>query len=120
MEYVILSTGTSLTGAGYSLTIGRGVTGSGSAVCATNVYGRNSNATTAQNYRIRLESGSYTNFYLTGAGRTFSSTVTAKAILGSDYDRAREDDSKLSVAAGEGNIAALSAVSYLDSLKKEK
>ncbi len=104
VEYVILSTGTSLTGAGYSLTIGRGVTGSGSAVCATNVYGRNSNATTAQDYRIRLESGSYTNFYLTGEGRTFSSTVKAKAVLGSDYDRAREDNSKLSVAAGEGEI----------------
>ena len=103
LEYYIISGNTTtLNAGGYSVTVGRGVTASGT-YCAQNVYGRNSNATNL-NYRIRLESGSYQNFYLTGAGRTYSGVVTSKVIFGSDYDRAKEDNSKLSIAASEGNI----------------
>lgn len=85
---------------GYSLIIGRGCNSSR----ATNVYGKDSNATTALNYTIRIESGTYTNFYLTGTGRTYSSTVTAKCVLGCDYDRAAGANTNLYIAQSSGNI----------------
>ena len=103
LEYYIISGNTSsMNAGGRNITIGRGVEASGTYV-AQNVYGANANATTL-NYRLRLESGSYQNFYLTGQGRTYSGVVTAKAIFGSDYDRAKEDNSKLAIAASSGSI----------------
>gem|GEM_PF-2178445 len=103
VEYYIVNGNTSTMNAGGRfITIGRGVEASGTYV-AQNVYGANANATNL-NYRLRLESGNYQNFYLTGAGRTYSGVVSAKTILGSDYDRAKGDDSKLSIAASEGSI----------------
>ncbi len=100
--YIISGNNSSMNAGGRNITIGRGVEASGTYV-AQNVYGANANTTTL-NYRLRLESGSYQNFYLTGQGRTYSGVVTAKAIFGSDYDRAKEDNSKLAIAASAGSI----------------
>jgi hypothetical protein len=103
LEYYIISgNNSSMNAGGRNITIGRGVEASGTYV-AQNVYGADANAATL-NYRLRLESGSYQNFYLTGQGRTYSGVVTAKAIFGSDYDRAKEDNSKLAIAASAGSI----------------
>ena len=79
---------------GHNLTFGRGVTGT-----MSRVYGVHGASTSALNYTIRLESGTINNFWLTSnGGYTFGSTVTTKAILGCDYDRAKGDDAKLSIA----------------------
>lgn len=103
VEYYIINGNTSsMNAGGRNITIGRGVEASGTYV-AQNIYGANADGTTL-NYRLRLESGSYQNFYLTGQGRTYSGVVTAKAIFGSDYDRAKEDNSKLAIAASAGSI----------------
>lgn len=103
LEYYIISgNNSSMNAGGRNITIGRGVEASGTYV-AQNVYGADADAATL-NYRLRLESGSYQNFYLTGQGRTYSGVVTAKAIFGSDYDRAKEDNSKLAIAASAGSI----------------
>ena len=80
----------SFTGAGYDIIFGRGITGN-----QNNVYGRNSDASSALNYTIRVESGNWNNIYFAGSGRTYSSTVSVRGILGSDYDRAKSDDTKL-------------------------
>lgn len=80
----------SFTGAGYDIIFGRGITGN-----QNNVYGRNSDASSALNYTIRVESGNWNNIYFAGSGRTYSSTVSVRGILGSDYDRAKSDNSKL-------------------------
>ena len=105
IEYIILyNNNYSITGAGYNLTIGRGVSSYNSNGCATNIYGLNRNANTAVNYTLRVESGSYTNFYMTGRNRTFYNTVSAKGVLGCDYDRAVGNNSNLYIANGNGDI----------------
>ena len=105
IEYIILRNNNSeITGAGHNLTIGRGVSGYNNGICATTIYGRNSNSNSAVNYTLRIESGTYTDFYLTGSGRTFSSTVSAKCVLGCDYDRADDTNTNLYIANGSGNI----------------
>lgn len=104
IEYIILNNYNNdvINAAGNNLIYGRGVTASGT-ICATSFYGRNTDATNLD-YTLRLESGSFQNFYLTGASRTYSGIVSAKCVLGSDYDRAKADNTKLSIAASEGNI----------------
>ena len=108
--YVISGNNTTVTCNNNSLIIGRGVTPSGTYV-ANMIRGTENGYTGAMNYKIRLESGIYKYFYLvrgnTASNATqvdFTGTVTAKATFGSDYDRAKEDNSKLSIAASEGSI----------------
>ena len=108
-EFVVFRGGTynycqTITGNGYGIIMGRGITGYNSGICAGTIYGRNSDASSAVNYTLRIESGRYTNFYLTGESRTFSSTVSAKCVLGSDYDRATGVNTNLYIANGSGNI----------------
>lgn len=98
-EYVVFRGGNNycatLTGNGYDLIIGRGVTGYNNAAGATTIYGRNSNSNTALNYTLRIESGTWNNIYFAGSGRTYSSTVSIRGILGCDYDRATSNNSLL-------------------------
>ena len=93
-----------ISGNGHNLIFGRGVTPSGT-YCAAYITGPSS-ASSATAYTIRVESGVFENFYLASrGGGEFSNTLSAKAVLGSDYDRANnKDNSKLSIApSGSSN-----------------
>jgi hypothetical protein len=96
-ENVTLSAASyTLTTSGHDVIIGRGCT-------TTNigtVRGMSDGSTSAVDYTIRLESGTYGTFALIdNTARTFSSTVSTRAVFGSDYDRAKSDNNKLSIAA---------------------
>ena len=91
----------------HNLTIGRNVSGNNNGNAAATVKGHNTNGnnnspfSTNLSYTLCLESGTYGNFYLID---NYSSTVyyncriSVKGVLGSDYDRARNDNTKLHVA----------------------
>ena len=84
-----------LTADGHDLIVGRGCTGT-----VGTVRGLSGNTTGAIEYTIRLESGTFGTFnMIDGTTHTHSGTVSAITIFGSDYDRAKEDNSKLSIAA---------------------
>ena len=85
-----------LTTSGYDVIVGRGCTSTN----VGTVRGMSGGSSSAVNYTIRLESGTYGTFALIdNTARTFSSTVSTRAIFGSDYDRAKSDNAKLSIAA---------------------
>ena len=95
-----------ITAAGYNLIVGRGCTSTN----VGTVRGMSDGSTSAVNYTIRLESGTFGTFALIdNTARTFSSTISTRAVFGSDYDRAKSDNSKLSIAASStiygGNAA---------------
>ena len=96
-ENVTLSAGSyTLTASGYDLIVGRGCTSTN----VGTVRGMSDGSSSAVDYTIRLESGTYGTFALIdNTARTFSSTVSTKAVFGSDYDRAKSDNNKLSIAA---------------------
>ena len=96
-ENVTLSAGSyTLTSSGYNVIVGRGCTSTN----VGTVRGMSGGSNSAVDYTIRLESGTYGTFALIdNTARTFSSTVSTKAVFGSDYDRAKTDNGKLSIAA---------------------
>jgi hypothetical protein len=78
----------------HDLIVGRGVTGT-----VSRVYGIEGGSSSALDFTIRLESGTFNNLWLTDNGaESFSSTVSVRAVLGCDYDRAKPDNDKLSIA----------------------
>lgn len=96
-ENVTLSAASyTLTTSGYDVIIGRGCTSTNIGT----VRGLSANQTNAVDYTIRLESGTYGTFALIdNTARTFSNTVSTRAVFGSDYDRAKSDNGKLGIAA---------------------
>ncbi len=95
-----------LTTSGYDVIIGRGCTSTN----VGTVRGISGGSSSAVDYTIRLESGTFGTFALIdNTAGTFSSTVSTRAVFGSDYDRAKSDNSKLSIAASStiygGNAA---------------
>ena len=90
IEYVILRNYNSSTinAAGYNFTIGRGVSGYNDGVCAATFNGLS--ATKTSNFKLRIESGTYTDFYFMGTNSMTSGLLTAT--LGCDYDRANNND----------------------------
>lgn len=95
-----------LTAAGHNLIIGRGCTGT-----INHVRGMEGGSSDILNYSIRLESGEYKYFYLVRGSTSnqssqavYSNKVTAKSVFGCDYDRAKEDNSHLSISSSSGNI----------------
>ena len=85
----------------HSLIIGRGVTAY-STNCASVVQGLSQGTSSNLDYTIRIESGSFIDLScLNGVYDSYNSitcsgsTVHVNTILGSDYDRAKNDDSKL-------------------------
>ena len=87
--------GNTMTAAGFNLIVGRGCSGT-----VGTVRGLSGNQSNAVKYTICLESGTYGTFALIdNTARTFSSTVSTRAVFGSDYDRAKSDNEKLSIAA---------------------
>lgn len=95
IEYIILRNNNSTVNAnGKNFTIGRGVSGYNGGLCATNLYGLNGNNTTS--FRFNFASGRFTNLYFCGNGRTMSAGVLT-SVIGCDYDRAMDDNSKLKI-----------------------
>ena len=86
---------------GHNLVVGRGVTPT-SGFCATNVYGYNTTSDNTANVAVntRIESGVFAYVRLLNAGdeetHLISGTTTVNATLGSDYDRAKNNNSLLS------------------------
>ena len=77
-----------------NLTVGRGVSGT-----VTNLYGLNGNYTSGNGFTLRIESGTYANLYfMNNTANTQMTSGKLVAVLGSDYDRANnEDNSNLRV-----------------------
>ena len=106
-----------MTAAGHDLIIGRGVTAY-STRCATMVRGIGAATSESLDYTIRIESGTFRDLScLKGTwnedntGITCSgSSVHVNTILGSDYDRAKKDNAKLSFNANDTDIEFGSAV----------
>ena len=83
---------------GHNLTIGRSVTPYDD-YCARYINGLNAGITSSTNFTMRIESGIWGNFNLTAHYRmSHSNTLSIHGVIGSDYDRAEEDNTKLSLA----------------------
>ena len=94
IEYIILNNDNNRTisANGKYFVLGRGVEASGT-ICANTIQGLSSNNTTS--FRFRMESGSCNNLYFMGTNGQTSGVLTA--ILGSDYDRAKNDNTHIRV-----------------------
>ena len=68
--------------AGHDLIIDRGCSGT-----IDYLYGLSANTTTS--FRMRIESGSYTDLYFLGQGKNFTNDAVLTTTLGCDYDRAQ-------------------------------
>ena len=118
-EYQGTTTGpssiTSMVAKGNNLIIGRGVKPINTA-CATNLIGVKEGTDSSIHYTIRLESGVFGNFdMLTNANdATFGNTVSVKAVMGCDYDRASNNNDNLSVAPN-GKLYGSSSTAYFSS-----
>lgn len=88
-------------GDSYNLTIGRGVA-NGNNNLATSVYGDYSPNSVRTPFTLRIESGKYSSdlyvFYAGGNTKYNNTACIATFILGSDYDRAKNDNSKLNIS----------------------
>lgn len=88
-------------GDSYNLTIGRGVA-NGNNNLATSVYGDYSPNSVRTPFTLRIESGKYSSdlyvFYAGGYTKYNNTACIATFILGSDYDRAKNDNSKLTIS----------------------
>lgn len=96
IEYIILrnNNNSTISGEGYNLVIGRGVSGYDNGVCANIVRGISANST--KSFSFRIESGRYNNLYFMGSVGVTTGHMTA--IMGCDYDRANnKDNSKLKI-----------------------
>ena len=102
-----------LNGNNHSVHIGRGVSNGNSNVVST-VYGYNGASGNSVNaFTLRIESGRYTDVFLfnnssstgVGAARTWN------MLFGSDYDRANNDNSKLTITG----VAQISKYTYCSS-----
>ncbi len=92
-----------MTAAGHDLIIGRGVTARNN-YCASTIRGIGAATDNSLDYTLRIESGSYQDLAcLRGTWDAHTSTtcgspsVHVNAILGSDYDRAKNNNSSLSI-----------------------
>lgn len=94
IENIRFSGNNTLNANGHNLTVGRGVYGGGSPVVRSI-----SSSTNNVSYTIRLETGTYGTFNLTSNDdATFSAKLNARAVFGSDYDRAKGNNDSLSIA----------------------
>ena len=97
--YKINGDNTTITCNNHNLIIGRGVSPYNTYV-ANLLQGINADAADL-NYSIRIESGIYRELsFIKSSSQTVSGRYYVKSILGSDYDRATNTNSNLSVSAG--------------------
>lgn len=95
VEYMLLTGNT--TADAYNLTLGRGI-GIGT---AGYFYPVNATKNTDVDFRLRIESGVYSRLYLMSDGDRSYKRIQNHFTIGSDYDRAKGDNSKLTVAQGD-------------------
>ena len=103
-EYVVFRGGGSgwntycqtITGNGYGLVIGRGVTGYNNGICATTIEGCN-DSPNGVNYKLRIESGTFTNLYFASEECDGDGQNKVTSILGCDFDRATNNNSLLDI-----------------------
>lgn len=93
--------GTYVIANGYNFRIGRGLqidSTAYEAATVTQVFGGlvANNQSTRRSYKTVVESGRYSNLQV-GRGATATYTANGLLVCGSDYDRAKEDDSKLEI-----------------------
>ncbi len=93
--YIVDGNNATVNAGGRNLTIGRGVTASGNYVAGT-LYGNNSNSNI--NQVLRLESGAISNMYPIGGNGPTNNLTKQYIIFGSDYDRAKGDNDKFTLA----------------------
>ena len=103
LTFASYSANTQLAAAGYKLIVGRGCTGT-----VSNIYGYRAVPSENKDYSIRLESGTFNNYYAAWSSNTaYNYVLSTKTTFGCDYDRAQNngagDNTKLSVGNG-GNI----------------
>lgn len=97
-----------LTAAGHNLIIGRGCSGN-----VGTVNGISDNTSGNVKYTIRLESGTIGTFnMIDGSSHTHSGTLSAKAVIGCDYDRANNDNDKLSISSNSTVYGASSSQTF--------
>ena len=98
--------GNTITAAGHNLIVGRGVSGT---ITRVQGYDETPSATT---YTIRLESGTYNNYYAGSTSNTrLNSTLSTTTVFGCDYDRAKNRHGALRVGASGGEIYGGSTMS---------
>ena len=101
VEYYIWGSTNTLNTGGYRVTVGRGVTSNSN----PNVTPLSGTFNSARNACLRLESGTYGNGTTTqnlyGTPTVNANLVHLDLILGSDYDRAKGDNTKLSFAPNQ-------------------
>ena len=108
------ATNSTWTANGHDLIVGRGCSGT-----VNSVRGMSGGSSNAVNYTIRLESGTFGTFNMISSSTyTHSSTLSAKTIFGCDYDRAKEDNEKLSIAANNPIYGASSYQSFSGSANR--
>ena len=97
VEYHIWSNTTTLNTGGFKVDIGRGMTASGNGPTLTPLSGTHN---ADKNARLRIETGTYnggtSNLY--GSPTVNNNLVHLDLILGSDYDRAKSDNTQLTLA----------------------
>ena len=109
----------------YDLIFGRGISGTVGTVRGISGNVGSQNNPTGLNYTIRLESGTISQLAFvkdngTGGNNTVYGRVLVKAILGSDYDRANnQDNSKLSVS-NSNTLFFTRAVAFASNSNKDQ
>lgn len=101
-EYLFMdnnSNNTTINAGNKDLVLGRGVTSAYNSFCANEIRGINTNYnTTPLNYQLRIESGIFNNLTFVSKNKECGGTSKRiRSTLGSDYDRAKNDDTKLKI-----------------------
>ena len=92
VEFVNMNSTGNVNAEGYTFTMGRGIVNSNN---GGNLYGVNSNK--ACTNTVKIESGTYSELYNFGQGISAGNAVDQLMILGCDYDRAKNDNTKLRI-----------------------
>ena len=126
-EYINLTGGRTFTANNHYLCFGRGISTSNTAAGTVRGISGNvgsQNDPTGLNYTIRLESGTISQLAFvkdngTGGNNTVYGRVSVKAILGSDYDRAKNDNLRLSVS-NNNTLFFTRAVAFASNSNKDQ
>lgn len=101
-EYLFMdnhSSNTTINAGNKDLVLGRGVTCAYNNFCADEIIGINTHYdATSLNYQLRIESGIFNNLtFVSKSRRCGGTSKRIRSTLGSDYDRAKKDDTKLKI-----------------------
>ena len=102
-----------------SLTLGRGIGATGGTYSCYTFSAINANHSEDLDFTVRIESGVYHDVDLMATGNTLEGRVHNHFFFGSDYDRARGDNSKLDVAP-TGTTEIHFATPKIDEVNKDK